>query len=127
MEAIVQGMGYKLILRQYACGHLGLQDSLTPVIDWTRPRNPDLPLYAAIPLGYGTGVMRERAQCHHHGGGGWSLGSAKKALTTVHHERPLRWAFVGTIKGDRDDAIRAFSKIEPNVVALASKTAMAFM
>jgi hypothetical protein len=125
-DAIVRGFGYKLILRQYACGHIGLQDTTMPILDWwTLEQVPTTPIYAVMPLGYGTGMMRTRAQCP--GGSGWSLGGATRALTTVHHDRPLRWAFVGTVKGDRDDAFNAFSGIEPNVVAQASKTGVAFL
>ena len=122
----MRGFGYKLILRQYACGHIGIQDTTTPILDWWKHEQiSDAPLHAVMPLGYGTGMMRTRAQCP--GGSGWSIGGAMRALAVVHHDRPLRWAFVGTVKGGRDEAFNAFTSLEPNVVALASKTGVAFL
>lgn len=110
--AIVEGFGYTVLFRQYVCGGRG-----HPL--------PDGAVVQPIPLGYGTEMMNVDDKCATTTGSG-SRVVASFHLSAANDTRVLRWAFLGTERANRRDALRLFRSWEPHRAGQGSKTAVAF-
>jgi hypothetical protein len=124
MDAIVEGFGYNLILRQYACGLQGAR--MTPILEWAKERSFAHPVWAVMPLGFGKEVMRTRCVRGSSYQSTWSVGAASQNMVAWNTSRSLRWSFIGSMKGSRLKALSAFKTINPNLHGFASKQGVAF-
>eukprot|EP00038_Savillea_parva_P010818 m.193020 g.193020 ORF g.193020 m.193020 type:complete len:545 (-) comp18792_c0_seq1:123-1757(-) len=119
---IVYGMGFTTVLRQYACGGGASR----------RLRGGER--IVTIPLGYGTDMMRPPEACvqrsqhlnHHHHHRWGSVDMAQGQLRTFNRSRPLRWAFMGTMRDNRREALDTFRNFTPNQIGQGTKSEVAF-
>jgi hypothetical protein len=124
MDAIVEGFGYNLILRQYACGLQGPR--MTPILEWAEERSFAHPVWAVMPLGFGTEMMRTPCAHGSTSQSTWSVGATTQSMASWNASRGLRWTFIGNVKGARKKALSAFNNVHPNMHGVASKRGVAF-
>lgn len=77
-----------------------------------------------MPLGYGSEMMRSSNDCDTLVAGSVSI--ALGQLQRVNATRVLRWAFMGTERPNRQEALALFHGWEPHIVGRGSKVGVAF-